>query len=57
MRRLDEIHHSMEATTRRIPALLNATGENAADRVDEEAQIPYFCPAQRRHSHHNDDAG
>jgi hypothetical protein len=25
--------------------------------VDEEAGIPYSCPAQRRHSHHNNDAG
>jgi hypothetical protein len=47
----------MEAATRRIPALLNATGEIAADTVDEEAGIPYSCPAQHRHSHHNDDAG
>jgi hypothetical protein len=47
----------MEAVTRRIPALLNATGEIATDMVDEEAGIPYSCPAQHRHSHHNDDAG
>jgi hypothetical protein len=47
----------MEAATRRIPALLNATGENATDWVDEEVGIPYSYPAQRRHSHHNDDAG
>jgi hypothetical protein len=25
--------------------------------VDKEAGIPYSCPAQRRHSHHNDNAG
>jgi hypothetical protein len=25
--------------------------------VDEEAGIPYSCPAQRRHSHNNDDVG
>jgi hypothetical protein len=42
----------MEAATIRIPSLLNAT-----DEVDEEEGIPYSCPAQRRHSHHNDDAG
>jgi hypothetical protein len=47
----------MKAATRRIPALLNATDENATDEVDEEAGIPYSCPAQHRHSHHNDDAG
>jgi hypothetical protein len=47
----------MEAVTRRITALLNATGEIAADEVDEETGIPYSYPAQRRHSHHNDDAG
>jgi hypothetical protein len=47
----------MEAATRRILALLNATGEIAADKVEEEAGIPYSCPAKRRHSHHNDDAG
>jgi hypothetical protein len=23
--------------------------------VDELAEIPYSCPAQHRHSHHNDD--
>jgi hypothetical protein len=47
----------MEAATRRIPALLNGTGEIAADEVDEEAGMPYSCSAQRRHSHHNDDTG
>jgi hypothetical protein len=47
----------MEAATRRIPALLNATGENDTNGVDEEAGIPYSYPAQRHHSHHNDDAG
>jgi hypothetical protein len=35
----------MEAATRRIPTLLNATGEIAANEVDEEAGIPYSCPA------------
>jgi hypothetical protein len=25
--------------------------------VDEEAGIPYSCPAQCRHSHHNDNVG
>jgi hypothetical protein len=25
--------------------------------VEEEAGIPYSCPAQRRYSHHNSDAG
>jgi hypothetical protein len=24
--------------------------------VDEEARIPYSCPVQHHHSHHNDDA-
>jgi hypothetical protein len=47
----------MEATTRRILALLNATGEIAADKEDDKAGIPYFCPAQRHHSHHSDKAG
>jgi hypothetical protein len=47
----------MEATTIRIPILLNATGEIAADEVDEETGIPYSCPAQHHHSHHNDDDG
>jgi hypothetical protein len=47
----------MEAVTRRIPALFNATGENATDWVDEEAGIPYSYPAQCCHSHHKDDAG
>jgi hypothetical protein len=47
----------MEAATKRIPTLLNATGENAAKEVDEEAGITYSCPAHRLHSHHNDDAG
>jgi hypothetical protein len=47
----------MEAATRRIPALLNATGEIVVDEVDKEARIPYSCLAQRRHSHHNDNAG
>jgi hypothetical protein len=47
----------MEVMTRRIPALLNTTGENAADGIDEEMGIPYSCPAQHRYSHHNDDAG
>jgi hypothetical protein len=46
----------METATRRITALLNATSEIAANEVDEEAGISYSCPAQRRHSHHNDDA-
>jgi hypothetical protein len=46
----------MEAATRRIPVLLNVTGEIATDEVDEETSIPYSCPAQRRHIHHNDDA-
>jgi hypothetical protein len=45
----------MEAATRRIPALLNATDEIVADKVDEEAGVPYSCPAKRRHSHHNND--
>jgi hypothetical protein len=57
MHRLDEIHHTMEVATRQIPALLNATGEIATDEVDEEAEIPYSCPAQCHHSHHNDDVG
>jgi hypothetical protein len=47
----------MEATTRRILALINATGEIATDKVDEEAGIPYSCTAQHRHSHHSDKAG
>jgi hypothetical protein len=47
----------MEAATIRIPALLNATDENAADEVDEEAGIPYSCLAQHHQSHHNDDVG
>jgi hypothetical protein len=25
--------------------------------MDKDAGIPYSCPAQHRHSHHNDDAG
>jgi hypothetical protein len=45
----------MKAATRAIPAFLNAIGEVAANKVDELAEIPYFCPAQHRHSHHNDD--
>jgi hypothetical protein len=45
----------MEAATRRIPALLNATGEIAANEVDEEVGISYSCLAERRHSHHNND--
>jgi hypothetical protein len=32
IRRLDEIHHSLEAATRKIPALINATGEITATR-------------------------
>jgi hypothetical protein len=47
----------MEAATRQIPTLLNATGEITTDEVDEVAGIPYFCPAQFRYSNHNDDAG
>jgi hypothetical protein len=43
----------MEAATKQIPALLNATGEIAANEVDEKAGIPYSCPAQRRHTHHS----
>jgi hypothetical protein len=54
MHRLDEIHHTMEVATRQIATLLNATGEIATDEVDEEAEIPYSCPAQ---CHHNDDVG
>jgi hypothetical protein len=57
MSRLDEIHRSMEAATRRILALLNTTSEITADEVDKEVEIPYSCPAQRRHSHHNNDVG
>jgi hypothetical protein len=34
-------HHSREVATRRIPALLNAIGETVADKVDEQASIPY----------------
>jgi hypothetical protein len=45
----------MKTATKHIPALLNATGEIAAD-VDEETGIPYSCPAQRSDSHHNNDA-
>jgi hypothetical protein len=52
----EEIHHSMEAATRWIPALRYATGEIVADQVDEEAGIPYSCPAHHRHNHLNDDA-
>jgi hypothetical protein len=47
----------MEALNRRILTLLNATGESAIDKVVEEAGIPYSCPAQHHHSHHNSDAG
>jgi hypothetical protein len=39
------------------PPFFNATGMIATDEVDEETGIPYSCPAQHRHSHHNDDAG
>jgi hypothetical protein len=48
----------MEVATRRMPTLLNVTGEIAAGKVDEEAGIPYSysCPEQRRHIHHNNDA-
>jgi hypothetical protein len=56
-RRLEEIYHSMKAATRQIVALPNAIDEIAADEVDEEAGIPYSCPAQCRHSHHNDNVG
>jgi hypothetical protein len=28
-----------------------------AAKVEEEAGIPYSCPAKHRHSHHNDNAG
>jgi hypothetical protein len=35
----------MKAAIRRIPILLNTTGEIIADKVDEEAGIPYSCPA------------
>jgi hypothetical protein len=45
----------MKAATRRISALLKATSEIAADKMDEEAGI-YSCLAQRRYSHHNNDA-
>jgi hypothetical protein len=54
---LDEIHHFMEASARRIPALLNTTREIAVDKMDEETGIPYSCPAQRHHKQHNNDAG
>jgi hypothetical protein len=47
----------MEVATRQILALLNATGEIDAEEMDEEADIPYSYPAQRYHSHHNNDAG
>jgi hypothetical protein len=43
----------MKAATRRFSALLDATGEIAADEVDEEAGIPYSCLGQRCRSHHN----
>jgi hypothetical protein len=46
----------MAVVTRRIPALVNTTSELAADEVDEEAGIPYFCSAQHRHIHHSDGA-
>jgi hypothetical protein len=46
-----------EDSTRRIPTHLNAIGEIATNEVDEEARIPYSCPAQHRHSHHNNDVG
>jgi hypothetical protein len=45
----------MEAAIRRIRTVLNATGKIAANKVDEEAEIPYSCHAQHRHSHHNND--
>jgi hypothetical protein len=38
----------MEAATRQIPALLNATDKISADEVNEETGIPYSSPAQRR---------
>jgi hypothetical protein len=42
---LDKINHSREAVTRRILALHN-TNEIVADEVNQEAGIPYSCPAQ-----------
>jgi hypothetical protein len=54
---MDEIHHFMEAATRRILTLLNATSEISTDEVEEEAGIPYSCPTKHHHSHHNDDVG
>jgi hypothetical protein len=36
-----------------IPRLLNAISEIAADDLDEEVGIAYYCPGQHRHSHHN----
>jgi hypothetical protein len=46
----------VEAATRRILALLNATGEIAADKVEKEVSISYSYPAKHHHSHHNNDA-
>jgi hypothetical protein len=40
------IHHYMEGVIRRFVALLNATGDIAADEVGEEAGIAHSCPAQ-----------
>jgi hypothetical protein len=45
----------MEAATRRIPAILNVTGEIAAAEVDEEAGVPYSCFTQLHNSHHSND--
>jgi hypothetical protein len=47
----------MEAATRRISTLLNATIEIITDKVNKEVGIPYSYSAQHLHSHHNDDAG
>jgi hypothetical protein len=46
----------MEAAARRMTTLLKAIGEIAVDEVDEEAGIPYSCPAQHLHSHPSDNA-
>jgi hypothetical protein len=47
----------METVIRQIPTLLNATGVIVTAKVEEQAGIPYSCPAKRRHSDHNDDVG
>jgi SOS-response transcriptional repressor LexA len=42
--RLDEVRYSMEAVIRRIPIVLNVTGEITIDEMDKEAGFIILVP-------------